>query len=805
MHRTLVVVLTLLLIGVATVTWASWSAAATGTAGAHAAVVATPDRPDATIANGSVTVAWSTVTATGYVVQRTHQATGTTQPACGGAVVTTTQCVDSDADPGTWTYRVRARLGSWTGPWSTASTPVEVEGASTATLDVSPRSATPGDAIAVTGAGWPASSEVTVLVGGSVMCTVPSAADGTVASDASCPMPERAQGTYAVRASSGTTVVDAGNVAVVPGLRSVSPTTSPGGQLSVRGRGFAASSQVDVRLGERLLTRVTTTQSGETNTVQLTVPADVAPGSYALRLVDAAGNEAQAPVAVAAAGLQVTPASATPGDTVRVSGSGWPAGAAVGLRIRSTPMCSLTPDVSGAISGECTLPDTAGGDTEIVANNGTSTVATALRVLASVAPTSAVSTSPGGSLQLKVRGLGGHTAIGVQFDDGPVTPTGQSTPESGTLTFSVTVPQLGSGSHVVRVSDASGNAATTTITVVAPELTLSHSSGPTQMAIQVSGRNWPANVGVGIRFDGNTYNCTPVTRADGTFGPTSCLVPQLPGGPHAVTASSNTAVLGSSITFTITPKVTSTYSMASPGQSLILSATGLPASSSATFLIGGQQVATATTSSSGQANPSVPVPDLPAGPAAVQVVGALGASPEATLTIYRPTLQLSTSTIVPNQAVRVTGTGWPAGQFVGIRVGSSLVCTLTATGGNLDASCIPQAVPGGSGQVVTGTTNNVPTVTATAPGTVTVVAAAALDLVSAAPGQTVRATARGLLAGRTVELYVGGVLVESRSAAGDGIWTRAYAIPAGTPPGPLEFEFRQQDVPPARVTLTVTG
>jgi hypothetical protein len=61
------------------------------------------------------------------------------------------------------------------------------------------------------------------------------------------------------------------------------------------------------------------------------------------------------------------------------------------------------------------------------------------------------------------------------------------------------------------------------------------------------------------------------------------------------------------------------------------------------------------------------------------------------------------------------------------------------------------------------------------------------------------------LAGRTVELYVGGVLVESRPGPSDGTWARSYTVPAGTPAGPLEFEFRQHDVPPVRVTLTVTG
>lgn len=797
MRRALVITLALLLACLTTVTWAGWATAAHGLAGARSAVVPMAATPTASVGAGGVAVAWAAVDgATGYAVERTQQETGTTQPACGGAVATT-GCTDAAVPAGTWTYRVRALVASWRGPASLASTPVLVEGVASATLDVTPRTAVPGDDLTITGTGWPEATTVAIEVGGTTLCTA--TGDFTT----TCALPDRAAGSYAVRAKAGTTVVTSGTLQVVPGLRAVTPITSPGGQLSLRGRGFAGSSRVDVLLGDRALHQATTTQFGETNTLQLVVPADVAPGAYTLRATDAAGNEASAPVTVAAAGLQVTPASATPGDTVRVDGVGWPAGSTVNVRVRSTPLCALTADAFGAVSGGCTLPDTAGGDTEIRATNGASTAASPFRVLASVAPTSAAATSPGGSLQLKARGFGASSAIRVQFDDGPITPIPYTTPESGTLTFDVKVPQLASGQHTVRVSDLAGSSATTTVRVVAPELTLSESSGPAQGTISVSGQNWPASAGVSVRFDGNTYNCSYVTRTDGSFGPSPCTIPVLAGGPHTVTATSVTAVLGAPLAFTITPKVTASPTSASPGQQVTLNATGLPASSSVTFSVGGQQVATVTTSSTGTANLAAPVPDVPAGPTAVRVVGALGASPDVTIAVYRPTVQLSTATIVPNQPVRVTGSGWPVGQQVLVRIGSSTLCAVLATGGNLDQSCTPQSSPGGAGQAVVAVGQQLGSVTATAPGTVTVVAVGTLDVASAAPGRTVYALARGLLAGRTAEFYVGGVLVESRTVPSDGTWQRAYTVPAGTPPGPLELEFRQQDAPPVRLMLTV--
>ncbi len=145
----LVVVLTL---GVGAVAWAGWSSDAQGAAGARTSQVPAPDATTATAVAGGADVVWTAVRvgevpASGYRVLRRHEESGTTVPATGACagVVTATSCRDTAVEPGTWTFAVRAVLGPWTGPASPPSAPVEVSGEVEASIDVTPREASPGD------------------------------------------------------------------------------------------------------------------------------------------------------------------------------------------------------------------------------------------------------------------------------------------------------------------------------------------------------------------------------------------------------------------------------------------------------------------------------------------------------------------------------------------------------------------------------------------------------------------------------------------------------------------------------------
>jgi len=796
------VLLALLLPCLATVTWAGWASAAQGPAAARTAALATPLRPDATAVGAGAQVAWSeTPLATGYVVERTHEETGTVQPATGGCagVVTATSCVDGPLATGSWTYRVRARLASWTGPWSSASDPVVADGIVTATLDVSPRTATPGDPVTLVGTGWPAGDPVAVTVGGATLCTT--AADGLGAFAATCDLPARAAGRYAVRATSGLVAVSSGELTVVPGLRSVSPSVSAGGQLSFLARGFASNSQANIYLDSRPIGLRAVPSSGET-TMNLTVPLDIGSGTFTLRVADGAGNEATAQVTVAAPSVRVSPTSAAAGDTLRVTGEGWaPSGANVRISLHGGLVCSLSPDAAGAVAGDCQLPDTPGGATTLNAGDGASIAQAPFRVTSTVR-SSATTTSVGATLTLTGRGFGNGAVGQVTLGGTSAATVGEARGSSaGTLSAQFVVPQVVTGTYAVRLSDSAGNEATTTVQVVAPEISLAQTSGPAQGSVQVSGRYWPPNVGVTIKVGGLTA-CTPVSTADGSFAATGCPVPLLPGGPQAVTAATAATVLGTPLSYTITPKATIDLRTVTPGQTTTVRGSGLPASSDVRFLVGEQEVATVRTGSDGTAAKSIAIPDLPAGDTTVRVVGSLGASPDAPLTILRPTLQLDTTTLVPSETtVRVTGSGWPANQLVTVRIGSNTLCAAFAVGDRLDTSCKLGAASGGSGQAVTASAGSI---TVTAGQTVTVTPGVWINVPTATAGTSVYPIARGLYPGRTVELLVNGTSVETRQAPTDGTWQRAYAIPAGTPAGTvLEFVFRQPDAAPLSVSLTV--
>lgn len=809
--RLAVAVTSVLTICVGTLAWAGWSSAAHGVASSQTAWVPAPATPEVATAATGVEVSWDATavggtTATAYRLERRNTVSGAVRAATGGCAgtVAALTCVDDAVAPGTWTYRVRALLGPWTGPWSTASAPVVVEGSTAAAFTITPTGATPGDPVTVAGTGWPEHETVTVEVGPARLCTATTDAAG--AFNAECLAPSLAHGAHATRAFGGDVLTTGAAFAVVPGLREVTRVVSEGGTLWVRARGFAASSPVTVSIDQWTgpLKEAVTNSSGDTSLLSLTVPAGTDAGEHELRVQDGAGNSATATFTAVTAGLEVSPTSASPGTSVHLSGANWPPGGTVQVRVRQIPLCAPVADANGVVDTTCTLPDTPAGATEIVGASGGVVEGAAFTVLSRLS-TSSPTTSSGSTLTVTGRGFGGNTSGTLTIGGTAVSPNSPiATTSTGHVTITVKVPALEDGPHEVRLTDSLGNSAATTVTVVSPTITMSPTSGPIGTVFRYTGTNWPANSTVTVEWTGSSIgSCLATSDADGDVASGNCTVPgQLPGGPRNVTARSGSITLATAAVFHVEPKATVNELRATPGQTVTVSGTGLPAGENVRFTMGGTEVAVVRADSYGVASKVVTVPDLPTGSAGVVVEGTLGTSPPAPFTIFRPTLELDQTEIRPGQTrVRLTGAGWPTSIGIDAQLAGAWVCTgyrATSTG-TLDATCLVTRAAGGEDQLFRAIAGKV-----VADTTVDVVAALRLDRTSAAPGTSVTATAQGLRAGVAVELVVNGSVTATGTAATDGSWTRSFTVPADTPPGPLEVLVRQTGFPSATATLTVT-
>lgn len=766
-----------------TLAWAGWTAAAQGTAGSRTAQVPAPAAPEAAPVARGADVSWQAVEvsgqpATGYGVFRRHQETGTTVPATGecAGVVTVTSCRDTGIEPGTWTFTVRALLGGWTGPASSASNAVVVDGDVEASVDVTPRTAVPGDDIAVTGAGWAAGEEVRVEVGGTTMCRVTADDDGDLSG--TCTLPGRPHGSHEVRAVGSVTVVDSGSIAVQAGLREVSAAVTAGARVAFRPRGFAANAQIQVRLGALSLGTVTTGSNGETALSRLDVPATVPQGDYQLTASDPAGNSATASVTVTSASIDVTPAAAAPGSEVQVSGAGWPEAAQqVQLSLGSTQLCTLAPDGSGALSGTCTVPDVLGGATQLRASNGVAVAQRAFEVVATLSP-STPSTSAGSTLGLTGRGFtGSGQSVTITIDGQSVTPTGTATVGSnGRVTADIVVPELSSGQHTVRITDATGRSASTSITVTAPGLRFSTTSGQPGDTFQVTGENWPASSQVVLSFNGS-QQCSFQVRDDGGFGPTNCTVPIFPGGAYTIRAAGGGVSLTIPGGFTIVPRLTLDPARATAGQSVKASADGLAANSDVVLTVDGTQVATARTGTNGRVSDiSYTVPDLGVGVHTVRVVDAASGSATAQLTVYAPDLTFSTRSGFVDDTFQVSGANWPASAQVVLQLNGSQQCSTTTRddGSFSGMNCSVQSLPGGTYPIrVTGGGTSV-----TLSDGFTVLSKVTLTPSRATAGQSASVSASGLAASSNVVVTIGGTQVATGQTATNGrLSATTYTVP----------------------------
>lgn len=128
---------------------ALFTASAVGSVQSVSQSVSQPVAPVAVAVAREVTVSWPAATlsagtpVTGYVVRR-YSTANVLQTVLNDCItVTTTSCVEHNVPVGTWRYTVQARLGSWDGPESAASSSITVASASFALTSSAPITALP--------------------------------------------------------------------------------------------------------------------------------------------------------------------------------------------------------------------------------------------------------------------------------------------------------------------------------------------------------------------------------------------------------------------------------------------------------------------------------------------------------------------------------------------------------------------------------------------------------------------------------------------------------------------------------------
>jgi len=306
---------------------------------------------------------------------------------------------------------------------------------------------------------------------------------------------------------SGTEVKD---ITITGAVLSVTPdSVVPNQTVTVIGSGFSTSETINTASDDSLISlggsttdlkavdgsksdkfnedASVTTDNGGNWSASLIIPTNtttVNDGVHELKIKDNGGRDGVINVTLAERTVTLSPAESRLGDTVTVTGAGFPAdntktGAETTPAVSivyvvgstSNTVATLTPDASGNISGEFKVPLSAsipstnsvravftipGTTTEV-------TTATTHEVPKAVMTLSPGSGASGTSITIEGSGFKAHSSVstlelgGIDVKPAPVPATGSD----GSFSTTVLVPQLNNGAHTVKATVASTTASGT--------------------------------------------------------------------------------------------------------------------------------------------------------------------------------------------------------------------------------------------------------------------------------------------------------------------------------------------------------
>ncbi|MGI5190421.1 choice-of-anchor G family protein [Promicromonospora sp. CA-289599] len=656
---------------------------------------------------------------------------------------TTDYTVPEGTEPGDYEVVAEPEDGS-----EGAEAPLTVEPADIApTLVVDPTEVEPGACTEVTGEGYTPSSTVTVQLtdadGNPVGDPIVVDTDENGAFTADLCVPEDAEpGDYTVVGTDDTTGTPAEAPLTITEPAAITPTlavdpseVAPGGTTTVTGEGYTPDSTVTVQLtdadgnpvGDPIV--VDTDENGGFTT-PLVVPEDADLGDYTVvGTDDTTGTPAEAPLTVISGAeqcasdpaLTVVPDSVPAGETVTVTGTGFPAGVDVTVQLtdaEGNPVgdpVTVTPDEDCAFTTEYTVPEgTEPGDYEVVAEpeDGSEGAEAPLTVEpADIAPSLTVDPSevaPGGTTTVTGEGYTPDSTVTVQLTDADGNPVGDpivvDTDENGGFTTPLVVPEDAEPGDftVVGTDDTTGTPAEAPLTVItaaeqcesAPELTVTPSSVPAGETVTVVGTGFPAGVDVTIQLtdaEGNPVgDPVTVTPDEACSFTTEYTVPEgTEPGDYEVVAEPEDGSEGAEAPLTvepadIAPSLTVDPAEVAPGGTTTVTGEGYTPDSTVTVQLTdadgnpvGDPITVDTDENGGFTTPLTVPEDVDLGD--YTVVGTddtTGTPAEAPLTVISgaeqcesaPELTVAPSSAPAGETVTVVGTGFPAGVDVTIQL-----------------------------------------------------------------------------------------------------------------------------------------
>lgn len=580
---------------------------------------------------------------------------------------------------------------------------------------------------------------------------------------------------------------------------SVSPTAyylTPGQKLSFNGQGFAKNETVTVYAGTTALTTLTTDESGSFEAAgEVEISFEWAGQTATFRLIgDRSNSPAETSVTVGQFYPNASPSSyyVMPGATINFTGSGFLPGETVDVfeGLKTTPTTSFVVDENGNFeaAGEITVPYNAAGQTKVFNLLGRTS-----KGQVSVSFTT-------GQLYPQISPSTYYLKPGQIFS---VTGTGFADGETVTL-------RIGGGNAITGVRDINNNVVFENLELPFTdeeviELVATGELSAAQAIVQITAAKYYPYVGAseyyvmpgtslsfsGAGFapneevevsDGTNVVTTLMTDASGEITENSIVVP-FGQGSMTYTLTGSKSKAGNVVVITLAsfyPYAEASNYYAVPGSKIMVKGGGF-APNEAVVITAGTFTANTTADEDGMvADVAITLPfGHLTSSLEINLVGQLSnATGMTSITLAPFSAQVSPSTYygLPGSAVSFTGTGFAANENVSVKLNNSALTTVTADEDGafeLGGLTLPFATSANYSFVgsVSGASASVSI------GLASFSSSIELSTYYAPGGTAVTISGSGFVAGETVNITFGGVLLPSTTATSTGAYSLLTNVP----------------------------
>lgn len=322
-----------------------------------------------------------------------------------------------------------------------------VEGASEITL--SPKSATVGSEIKITGVSFGNQESLTVKYDGSELPI--KSGDSITKSNGSfqcvIAVPLSTAGVHSITVTGTKTKSPAADEFIVLPKIILSPQTGAAGDLvKVSGNGFGSRLPLNVFFGDfRASSGRITDRNGSFEITFEVLPAGT--GIHSVEVLDANGNSSKETFTIVAKSVSISPISGYAGTEVTVNGIGFAANKLIMIKFANVQVRTTATDTTGKFSDKFIVPRHSGGNYNVSVTDGVNTLSSTFTITASISLSQTVGNI---GADLTVTGNGFSGAITIRYDNMVVATT--ATDANGMFVSTFKVPTSSYGNHIITAS-----------------------------------------------------------------------------------------------------------------------------------------------------------------------------------------------------------------------------------------------------------------------------------------------------------------------------------------------------------------